>query len=47
MKKSVKDPVEDPDKLDGEKTVGCLGIGIVLLLVAIYLFGQFINYIRP
>lgn len=43
-----KEPIlfKDPDPFDGGKAVGCLLVGVVLLLAVIYLFGYFINSIR-
>ena len=42
-------PVEYPDSdpLDGNKAVGCLFVGILILLIAGYSFWRLIEYLRP
>lgn len=45
MKKSQK-PIHDPDKFDGGKAVGCLFVGIILLIVMLAIGYSFITNLR-
>ena len=40
------EPIQDPDPADGMKAVGCLFIGIVLIIGFLALSSWFINYLR-
>jgi hypothetical protein len=47
--KKVKKPAEfqDSDPLDGIKAVGCLLIGVVILIAALYGLYLLTNHLRP
>lgn len=49
MKKHTtkKELIEDSDKLDGAKAIGCLFVGIVILAVLLTVGHYVINYFRP
>jgi hypothetical protein len=47
MKKKLKpDLYQDNDPIEGYKAVGCLFVGVVLLLATLSLFGWFIHLIQ-
>lgn len=47
MKKhTTPSKIEDPDKLDGLKAIGCLFAGIVILAIFLSLSGWFIHQLR-
>jgi hypothetical protein len=48
MKKKLKpDLYQDNDPIEGYKAVGCLFVGVVLLIGTMFLFGKLIIWLKP